>query len=92
MKLFKETNVDGVSIASMFHYKYIKKDNKSNTIGTNYFLKNFDEKNFSGILIKDLKKYLADNKINIGLKKKPKIAIIGRDFKSEERKICSRGI
>ena len=65
LKLFKETNVDGVSIASMFHYKYILKDYNSDMIGTNYFLKNFDEKASTGMLIKDLKKYLSDNKINI---------------------------
>ena len=65
LKLFKETNVDGVSIASMFHYKYIIKDKNSDMIGTNYFLKNFDKNASTGILIKDLKKYLSDNKINI---------------------------
>lgn len=65
LELFKETNIDGVSISSIFHYKYMVKDNNSNTIGTNYFLKSYDEKSTSGIFIKDLKKYLANNKIKI---------------------------
>ena len=46
----------------MFHYKYIIKDKNSDMIGTNYFLKNFDKNASTGILIKDLKKYLSDNK------------------------------
>ena len=65
LKLFKESNVDGVSIASIFHYKYMKKSTSGNTIGTNYFLKSFSEDASSGIFIKDLKNYLADNKIDV---------------------------
>ncbi len=65
LELFKESNIDGVSIASIFHYKYMVKDSNSNTIGTNYFLKSYDETSPSGIFIKDLKKFLAKNKIKI---------------------------
>lgn len=65
LELFEEANVDGVSIASIFHYKYMKQDKNSNAYGTNYFLKNFNEKKSLGILIKDLKKYLATNGIKI---------------------------
>jgi len=65
LKLFKESNVDGVSIASIFHYKYMKKDTSGNTMGTNYFLKSFSEATSSGIFIKDLKNYLVDNNVDI---------------------------
>ena len=39
LELFNKTSVSGVSIASMFHYNYLKEDNISKMTGTNYFLK-----------------------------------------------------
>ena len=45
----------------------MKKNTSGNTIGTNYFLKSFSEDASSGIFIKDLKNYLADNEIDVRL-------------------------
>ena len=64
LELFQATNVSGVSIATLFHYNYIKEDNESKMTGTNYFLKNkkkVEEKN----KIKNLKKFLLKNNVNV---------------------------
>ena len=63
LNLLNETEVDGVSIASMFHYFYYKKYNERNKL-KNMKLINYHNF-FEGISIKDLKKYLKNNQIEI---------------------------
>lgn len=63
LNLLNETEVDGVSIASMFHYFYYKKYNERNKL-KNMKLINYHNF-FEGISIKDLKKYLKNNQIKI---------------------------
>ena len=63
LNLFNETEIDGVSIASMFHYFYHKKNDESKKLKN---LKFTDYNNFfEGISIRDLKKYLKNNQIEI---------------------------
>lgn len=64
LELFTKTSVSGVSIASMFHYNYLKKDNISKMTGTNYFLKNLSTIKKQN-KIKELKEFLYKNKINV---------------------------
>lgn len=63
LDLFNETNVDGVSISSMFHYFYYENFKKSQKKDTNNSINysNF----FKGDSINNLKKYLMENKIGI---------------------------
>ena len=68
LELFKESDVDGVLLASMLHYSLIKKIDKDKDLkdeGSKVFLKNFinDENKF--LNINDLKKYLIKNNINV---------------------------
>ena len=65
--LFKNTNVAGVSISSLFHYNYVKKDNENNLQGTNYFIKNLKESDQKGFNIKILKEYLKINNVEVRL-------------------------
>tara|TARA_B100000035_G_scaffold212851_1_gene182365 strand:+ start:734 stop:1564 length:831 start_codon:yes stop_codon:yes gene_type:complete len=65
LEIFKTANVDGVSIASLFHYKYLVEEKENKTIGTNFYLKNFDFQNKSGITIIELKKYLLSKGIKV---------------------------
>ena len=39
LDIFQEANLDGVSIASLFHYKYLVEEKENKTIGTNFYLK-----------------------------------------------------
>jgi cyclase len=67
-KLFINSDVDGVVIASAFHFNYYKKllNNKKIPIqGSTNFLLNRDYKNTSFFGIKGLKKYLKSKNINI---------------------------
>ena len=61
--LFNETNTDGVSISSMFHYFYHKNydQSKNPNLMSKMKYSNF----FEGISINDLKEYLINNKIEI---------------------------
>lgn len=63
LDLFNQTNIDGVSISSMFHYFYYKDDNQ--TINSNKTSKINYNNFFQGISINALKKYLIDNNIEI---------------------------
>ncbi len=67
LKLFKESDVDAVSIASMFHYHYLKRDNNSFLKGSNVYLKNFDDSMKTGTSIKDLKNFLNENGVKTRL-------------------------
>ncbi len=63
LNLLDQTNVDGVSISSMFHYFYHQKYKEYNKLKN---VKSINYNNFfEGISIVDLKKYLKDNKIDI---------------------------
>ena len=63
LNLLDQTNVDGVSISSMFHYFYHQKYKEYNKLKN---VKSINYNNFfEGISIVDLKKYLKDNKIEI---------------------------
>ena len=65
LDIFQEANLDGVSIASLFHYKYLVEEKENKTIGTNFYLKNFDFKKKSGITITELKKYLSSKGVRV---------------------------
>ena len=67
LRLFKESDVDAVSIASMFHYHYLKRDNNSFLKGSNVYLKNFDDSMKTGTSIKDLKNFLNENGVKTRL-------------------------
>lgn len=67
VQIFKICDVDGISIASLFHYKYLKKNKNLKLQGNNYFLKTFDDNNKEGIYIKDLKEHLISKGIKIRL-------------------------
>lgn len=59
--LFLETNVDAVSISSMFHYNYIEKMNSKELKGSNVFINSIESKSKNENLINDLKLYLSKN-------------------------------
>ncbi len=63
LKLLAETSIDGVSISSMFHYFYHHQYGENNQL-KNTNLVNYNNF-FKGISIRDLKKYLKDNKVEI---------------------------
>ncbi len=65
LELFKTADVDGVSVASLFHYKYLVKETKNDLIGTNFYLKNFDFDNKTGLTVLELKKYLSSKGVSI---------------------------
>lgn len=66
-KLFSIADVDGVSIASLFHYSYLEKKSEISREGRNVFLNSeknsFDKKN--KIKIFDIKQYLLKNGVKI---------------------------
>ncbi len=64
-QLFKISEVDAVSIASLFHYHYLKPVKNTNLKGSNYFLQNFQSEKKIGISIIDLKKYLKSTGLKI---------------------------
>ena len=63
--LFKISNVDGVSIASLFHYNYLKLNKKSKPKASNFFLQSFDDNEKKGVSISELKKYLISQNIKV---------------------------
>lgn len=65
LKLFNETDVDAVSISSMFHYNYLERNTQSELKGSNFFLQTFNENNKFGISIIDLKKFLSKKGIKV---------------------------
>ena len=67
LQLFKESDVDAVSIASMFHYYYLKRDNNSVLKGSNVYLKTFDDSMKTGTSIRDLKNFLNKNGVKTRL-------------------------
>ena len=66
-EIFKNCDVDGVSIASLFHYNYLIKTSVKEIKGSNYFLQSIDKKDRSGISITALKNFLLSKGIKIRL-------------------------
>ncbi len=64
-QLFKISEVDAVSIASLFHYHYLKPTKDTNLKGSNYFLQNFQSEKKLGTSIIELKKYLKSTGLKI---------------------------
>ena len=67
-KIIKDTNIDGVAISSLFHYEaapYFIKNLKK--IGNTHYLQTLKKKEKKINLIKDLKKFLRKNQINVRL-------------------------
>ena len=67
-KIIKDTNIDGVAISSLFHYEaapYFIKNLKK--IGNTHYLQTLKKKRKKINLIKDLKKFLRKNQINVRL-------------------------
>ena len=71
LKLAGMNNVNAISIASLFHYNFIKNNNyvytNSNEGNFDFLSKKETNKNHSTISIKDLKTYLNKNGINVRL-------------------------
>ena len=68
LELFKESDVDGVLLASMLHYDLIKKIDKDKNLeedGANVFIKNFTSNENQSFNIQDLKKFLLKNNIDV---------------------------
>ena len=66
-EIFQKCDVDGISIASLFHYNYLTKTNVKKIKGSNYFLQSTDNKDQNGISIIELKKFLLSKGIKIRL-------------------------
>ncbi len=67
LEIFKESGVDAVSIASLFHYHYLKSNKSSELKGSNYFVHFLDDKEKRGLSILELKEYLKKNGVNVRL-------------------------
>ncbi len=68
LELFNECDVDGVLLASMLHYDLIKKIDKDKNLkedGAKVFIKNFLNNDDQSYNIKDLKKFLLKNNIDV---------------------------
>jgi len=65
--LFKICKLDAVSIASIFHYNYLKPIKNEKLKGSNLFSQIHSENQKSGMSITDLKKYLISKEIKIRL-------------------------
>ena len=67
LNIFKECDVDAVSIASLFHYNYLKPTKESELKGSNYFIHFLDENEKIGTSILELKKFLKSSGVNVRL-------------------------
>ena len=67
VNLFNLSDVDGISVASLFHYNYLKKNLDSQLKGNNFFLQTFEDTDKKGTNIKDLKNYLKSKNIKVRL-------------------------
>ena len=72
LKLFKNTNAQGIIICSAFHYNYLdeilnKYNNKKNlnNAGSTKFLQNINSSDIKKISIKEVKEFLKKNKIEV---------------------------
>jgi cyclase len=64
-KLFLETDVDAVSVSSMFHYNYIKKLKDKKIKGSTFFINSVENFFKNEKLIEELKVYLKNNGIHV---------------------------
>ena len=67
LEIFQECNVDAISIASLFHYYYVKQDKNKELKGSNSYVHFLDEKEKKGMSILELKKYLKSSGVKIRL-------------------------
>ncbi len=67
LDIFNFCDVDAVSIASLFHYHYLKPDDNSELKGSNYFIHFLDKNEKRGLSIIELKKYLKSNGVKVRL-------------------------
>ena len=65
--LFKICNIDAVSIASLFHYYYMKPNKNEKLKGSNLFSQLHTQQQKSGLSILDLKKHLVSKGVKIRL-------------------------
>ena len=65
LEIFTECDVDAISVASLFHYHYLKSNQSSELKGSTYFINflNDDEKREMSIL--ELKKYLKSSGVKV---------------------------
>ena len=67
LEIFQECNVDAISIASLFHYHYVKQDKNKELKGSNSYVHFLDEKEKKGMSILELKKYLKSSGVKVRL-------------------------
>ena len=65
VKLFKYCDVDAISIASLFHYHYLKTAKNLKLKGSNYFLQSLKDDEKRGISITELKKHLFSKGVKV---------------------------
>ncbi len=65
--LFLEADVDAVSIASLFHYNNIQRQDNLKLKGSNAFIKSYKESDKTGSSVISLKKYLSSKNIKVRL-------------------------
>ena len=63
--LFKETDVDAVSIASLFHYNNLKPIDSFEEKGSTAFLNSSKKESLNGTSVTELKKYLSSQGIKV---------------------------
>tara|TARA_B100001248_G_C27371290_1_gene451793 strand:+ start:769 stop:1599 length:831 start_codon:yes stop_codon:yes gene_type:complete len=67
LEIFTECNVDAISIASLFHYHYLKSNKSSELKGSNYFIHFLNDDEKRGMSILELKKYLKSEGVKVRL-------------------------
>jgi len=67
LEMFAECNVDAISIASLFHYHYLKSNKSSELKGSNYFIHFLNDDEKRGMSILELKKYLKSEGVKVRL-------------------------
>ena len=65
VEVFQEADVDAVSLASLLHYSYMKKNNKISEQGNMIFSQNYKNDTSQNLTINDIKKKLLEKNINI---------------------------
>ena len=65
VKLFKYCDVDAISIASLFHYHYLKAAKNLKLKGSNYFVQSLKDDEKRGVSIAELKKHLFSKGIKV---------------------------
>lgn len=65
VEVFQEADVDAVSLASLLHYSYMKKNNENLEQGNMIFSQNYNNNSNQKLTINSIKKRLLDKNINI---------------------------